>query len=153
MSLQRFPKERGCIILAIIMKLSSVAKLIGCHLTTHTWLFYFYTWLHLIQNGSRFITHKMPGIFYWRKWSIGIDKRATILFRCHRPTNKHLVSTQLYLTVLTQDTVYHINWYKGPLLLTWFNVNPGYYIHYKMWDEIIINSQTSTVAPLKFGNG
>ena len=62
----------------------------------------------------------------------------------------------------------------GPLLLTWFNLIPKWisnYIHYKVWDEItypmpnfndvtikcglkfIIHSQTSTVAPLKFGNG
>ena len=62
----------------------------------------------------------------------------------------------------------------GPLLLTWFNLIPTWisnYIHYKVWDEItypmpnfndvtvqcglklLIYSQTSTVASLKFWNG
>ena len=47
----------------------------------------------------------------------------------------------------------HINPWKllEPLLLTWFNFNPSMDIKWEI--KLLIHSQTSTVQPLKFGNG
>ena len=45
---------------------------------------------------------------------------------------------------------------SGLLLLNQFNFNPcmdKYHIHYNMGIKLHIHSQTSTVQPLKFGNG
>ena len=50
----------------------------------------------------------------------------------------------------TLNKVYLILFYTASTLIPSLISN---YIHYKVWDEIIYHSQTSTVAPLKFGNG
>ena len=46
--------------------------------------------------------------------------------------------------------------HKGPVLLAWIHFNQAWTsndIHYKVWDEITYQFQTSTIAPLKFGDG
>ena len=47
--------------------------------------------------------------------------------------------------------------HQWPLLLTWFNFDPSMdkksFAQYKCGMKWLIHSQTSTVAPLKFGNG
>ena len=61
---------------------------------------------------------------------------------------------------------YYITWYldqnsslsndfQGPFLLTWINLNPACisnYTYYKCGMQVLVHSQTSTIAPLKFGN-
>ena len=42
------------------------------------------------------------------------------------------------------------------IYVDWINFNPAWisnYLDYKVWDKLLIYSQTSMVAPLKFGNG
>ena len=44
---------------------------------------------------------------------------------------------------------------SGPLLLTWIDLNPTWIsncIQYKVWNELLIHSQTSPVQALKLGN-
>ena len=49
-----------------------------------------------------------------------------------------------------------LNYTWGPLYQHGLTLIPAWisnHMHSKVWDELSINSQTSTVAPLKFGNG
>ena len=47
-------------------------------------------------------------------------------------------------------------YFASPLSLTWINFNPvwiSYHMPCKVWNELLIHSQTSTVPPFKFWNG
>ena len=135
-----------------------------------------YDYAYLIKVGSSFV----PEVVFPKVWKIKkrkeTGKNKAKHSTCHKTKNTDLFHLVVFFHQHSYYThVLHVllHWHGDnrkiiarlplPLKYTW---DPFYrhdvilmlawianYIHYKVWVKLRIHSQTSTVAPLKFGNG